>query len=312
MEAVGQRLQENPRGLLLARDELAGLLLGFNQYRGGRGADLQNILSLWSVDPITIDRKSEADPIVLPQPFMAITGGVQPGLLAKVFGGDRLFDGFSARFLMTHPEPMPYTTTDEVIRDQAMADMSQVFKTLYTIVHHDPYAIVPEPQLVRLSSSARSLFATWERRIGSEIDSLGEDDPLRAPLSKMPGQVARLALIIHVVRWAAKDHDRFEDLDEATMRMALGLGDYFAAHARKVWSQLTESAEDSQIRRVLSWMRKQGRPVTKREVQRAGVGGLKNALQVDALIRDLLGCALLERTDVGRTERYILRKGNHD
>ena len=46
IEALADRLADNPRGVLIARDELAGWLDSFNQYKGGRGADTAAWLSI--------------------------------------------------------------------------------------------------------------------------------------------------------------------------------------------------------------------------------------------------------------------------
>ncbi len=39
VEALADRLADNPRGLLLARDELSGWLRSFDQYKSGKGGD---------------------------------------------------------------------------------------------------------------------------------------------------------------------------------------------------------------------------------------------------------------------------------
>lgn len=310
MEAIAKRLQENPRGLVLLRDELPSLVLSINQYRGGRGADLQNFLSLWSCDRLTIDRKGEPDPIVLNQPFLAVTGGIQPGLLPKVFGGDRLYDGFTPRFLFTHPEVLPHRSSDSELRDATLYAAKGVFDTLFLLSPSDAYAIVPIPQTVRLSKEAYDLFRDWADAIGAQTDELAEDDPFRATLTKMAGQLGRIALILHCARWASHEFEGFNELTTDTMKSAIVLADYFVAHARRVWAQLTESREDSQIRRVLAWMRKQKRPVTRREVQRSGVAGFKNALQVDVLMQHLVDCGLVEVNEIGRTKRYSIRRAD--
>ncbi len=48
IEAVADRLQENPRGLLLDRDELSGWLGSYDQYRAGKGSDVSHWLSCYS------------------------------------------------------------------------------------------------------------------------------------------------------------------------------------------------------------------------------------------------------------------------
>src|SRR5262249_44016094 len=60
MEAVAAILSANPRGLLLARDELAGWFGSFDRYagKGKAGADSANWLSMHNAESIIVDRKT--------------------------------------------------------------------------------------------------------------------------------------------------------------------------------------------------------------------------------------------------------------
>jgi hypothetical protein len=49
-------LADNPRGLIMIRDELSALILGMNQFKGGKGNDRANALKIWSGDGIIKDR----------------------------------------------------------------------------------------------------------------------------------------------------------------------------------------------------------------------------------------------------------------
>ena len=46
VEALGDIFENNPRGILIHRDELAGWILGLNQYKGGAGNDRQHYLEI--------------------------------------------------------------------------------------------------------------------------------------------------------------------------------------------------------------------------------------------------------------------------
>ncbi len=88
VEALAIVLHENPRGLLLARDELAGLLLGMNQYKAGRGsATLQHYLTMHGARSMVIDRKgstrADRKMIVVPRAAVSICGTVQPAILRQ-------------------------------------------------------------------------------------------------------------------------------------------------------------------------------------------------------------------------------------
>src|SRR5262249_32654150 len=56
-ESLSIILDENPRGLVMVRDELAGMLASLNQYKQGAGHDRQWFLELWSQSLSVRDRK---------------------------------------------------------------------------------------------------------------------------------------------------------------------------------------------------------------------------------------------------------------
>lgn len=56
-EALATILAANPRGILMARDEISSWIRGMNQYKGGKGNDRQFYLSCWSGQTALVDRK---------------------------------------------------------------------------------------------------------------------------------------------------------------------------------------------------------------------------------------------------------------
>ena len=58
IEALAGLLNNSPRGLLLARDELSGWLKSFNAYKNGKGSDDAQWLELHRAGTLLVDRKS--------------------------------------------------------------------------------------------------------------------------------------------------------------------------------------------------------------------------------------------------------------
>src|SRR5262249_12000466 len=88
-ESLCLLLNENPRGLLMIKDELSGLVAGLNQSKaGGKGHDRQIYLGLWAGEPVMVDRKSDrtGEPLYVHDPFVAIVGGIQPAVLDRLRG----------------------------------------------------------------------------------------------------------------------------------------------------------------------------------------------------------------------------------
>jgi hypothetical protein len=59
-EALGPILAKNPRGLVLAPDEMTKWFLSMDQYKGGRGGDRPFYLSAWNGEPVYVDRAKES------------------------------------------------------------------------------------------------------------------------------------------------------------------------------------------------------------------------------------------------------------
>ncbi len=87
VEALAVLLEQQPRGLLVARDELSGWVNSFDAYKSCRGADVAHWLSMHRAGPLTVDRKTGRRIIHVPRASVCIAGGVQPKALAAALIG---------------------------------------------------------------------------------------------------------------------------------------------------------------------------------------------------------------------------------
>ena len=105
-EQVARTLGENPSGLVCFRDELAGLLGGFDKY-GGSGSDRAFWIEAYGGRPYRYDRVSlKGEVIDIPFCSVSLLGGLQPDRLnSMLLSGDD--DGLAARPLYAWPDPVP-------------------------------------------------------------------------------------------------------------------------------------------------------------------------------------------------------------
>ena len=89
--------RNNPRRLCLYCDELVGWVDSFNRYR--KGADEQMWLSIYSGEPLCVNRKSSDDILSIASPFIDVIGAIQPDVLTETFAGNRQSNGFLYRIL---------------------------------------------------------------------------------------------------------------------------------------------------------------------------------------------------------------------
>jgi hypothetical protein len=262
IEKLASILQDNPRGVVVVRDELTAWIGSMDMYRGkGKGADRQAYLSVWAGKPIRVDRKGEEDPVYVPHPFVGVTGGLCPDLLPRLRGERDIQDGFLDRVLLSYPEPVPAKGEDwRCIDDEAAAAWERTLAQLWALQPEMTEDGETRPHFVRLTSDASS---AWEEFTGGLARELNRDDlpePLKGHLSKFKGYGARLALILHCLRQVCGEADG-EDVDGESMERASRLISYFGSHALKVHAALGSDPEIEDARRVLDWIRRE-KPTT--------------------------------------------------
>ena len=114
VEQLARLLAANPRGLLLARDELSAWVKSMNQYRQGKGADRQFYLSVWGGAPVKVDRVGTGAPtcITVPHPCLSVVGCIPPDVMPHLEDQSGQEDGFLPRLLFAWPQLVPVRWTE--------------------------------------------------------------------------------------------------------------------------------------------------------------------------------------------------------
>lgn len=270
IEAVGSLLAGNPRGMLLARDELSGWLASFDQYSGGKGgADSAKWLSMYNAETVTIDRKTGTPKLIcVPNAAMSITGGIQPAILKKGLGSEHRESGMAARFLMAFPPRSTKRWTEAEIDPKQEESYEKVLKRLYDLPFNADAEGRQRPHVVRLSPDAKARFVEFYEVNSRELSEFTGD--LAAAWSKLEEAPGRLALVIHFVRWAADDPTLKDQgiVDGASMASAIRLTEWFKGEARRIYGVLSETETDRDQRQLVEWITRQGGAVTERDLQR--------------------------------------------
>lgn len=284
IEALKDILAVNPNGISFCADELAGWARSLGQYKGGRGDDRQIWLSIWSSELIATNRKSSPEPIVVPDPFVSIVGGIQPDALPDLIDDTRE-DGFSARILFAWPDEIPHGDwTEETI--QGSLFYASICEQLFDLPHSD------EP--IKVSLSAYELWIEWvnAHRAESPLDNL------RPTWSKAEGHCLRLTLVLHLARKFCNE-TRSKDIDEKSMAGGIAIIDYFKSHALRVYGNLPNVIGKDRIPKAIKWIRKHGGTMTARKAKLNGF--TKTVTDAKELFDDLqeLGCGIVSEGKQG-------------
>ena len=235
---------ENPRGVVVIRDELSGWARAMDQYKqGGRGADRQFWLSAWSNSYVSVDRKSQPVPLIVGRPFVALFGAIQPGVLPEL--GDGREDGLLDRFLFAYPDPVFSGWTDAEISEEATDGYTRLYGRLRELyMPSDEYG-EPEPVRIHLSPDAKEVLKEAINELRREMYAPGFPSRLKGPWSKLEAYFARLMLVLATAR--AADENTAERVEAKDVLAAVVLLDYFKNHARRVYVGLHGDDPDERL-----------------------------------------------------------------
>jgi len=308
MERFAGILNENPRGVMLWRDELSAFLKSFDQYKSGKGGDLGHWLSIWSAESILVDRKVVGKrPIHVRSAFASVHGGVQPDIWARLLkNGEFVEAGLVARFLAAMPPRRSQRWSDDDVDDHVLGAMVQVVENLLSIRMEFDEFEDPKPRILRLTPDAKRHFVAWHDQLVEEQEELAGN--LAAFYSKLKGAAIRLAGIIQLARWACGEDgagaDRVVDLQ--AIEAGCALASWYAYEARRIDACLRETPEERDQRLLIEKLEFLGGRVAVRDLCRA-TNRLKGKV---ALAEHEL--KILERLRIGRFEvKPAGPKGGH-
>jgi len=235
VEALIPILKQNPRGLLLERDELVGWVKSMDQYKsGGKGSERQFWLSTWSGKQVSVDRKSQEGPISVLKPFISVIGGIQPDVLEDL--AENREDGMLERFLFVYPETLNAMWTEDDISEGALVAYKELHERLRSLSMKTDNDGDPIEQPVSFSPDAKEAYINAYNIHREEMTTPGFPRYLRSVWAKLEAYTLRLILITACCRFAAEGVA--ERIEEADVLRAVYLIGYFKDTARRVFGTL--------------------------------------------------------------------------
>jgi hypothetical protein len=314
IEKLAALLQVRPRGMMLLRDELAGLFANMGRYSGG--SDRPFWLEAWNGGRHVVERVSGT--IVVDHLLVGIVGSFQPDKLARAFQGDE--DGMYGRFLygwVSTPDYRPLTNEVAEIEPE----LQSALKALIRLPAEDADNVFA-PQAIQLSQEAVEKFEDYRRHVDRMKRAL--DGVEKQWLVKSESQVLRLAGALTYFTWAftlgmsgtnglamitadLEPHEIGEEFMSAAIRLTK---EYFWPHARAALRQIGLTDRHRNARRVLRWVAAHRKPeVSREDVRRDALGQSLDAEQTQELIDALERWGWLREDSTrtpGRTRRRWL------
>ena len=245
IEKIADLLNENPSGLLQFRDELIGLLAGWE--RSGREEDRAFYLEAWNGDGAkTVDRIGRGT-IHVNNLCLALYGGIQPvkllGYLKAATEYDN--DGFVQRLqVAVFPDKPQWDYTDELpdraAKNKAFALIEQIADSDFRHIAYDADEYDRFPY-TRFDADGQEIFKQW--LIHWQTNVLPHESGLLLEhFTKYRSLMPSLALIFHVVDYVdaappAKTDSKYL-VSASAAQMAVDWCTYLQSHARRIYGLL--------------------------------------------------------------------------
>jgi hypothetical protein len=273
IEALVAVLEHQPRGVLMSRDELSGWFGSFDRYSGKRGGDVAHWLSMHRAGPVTQDRKTNKRLIQIRRAAVSVTGTIQPEALRRSLAQEHIDDGLASRFLFAYPPKRRRQWTEATVPDVIEAAVENVFDRLLSLQFaEEPKATgdgdQTDPINLDLDEQAKTAFIAFVNAHGDEQYEL--TGALKSAWSKLEGYGARLALVVHLLRWAAQEPSVgvAGPIDLTSIQAGITLAKWFGQEARRVYALLGETDEQRSRRELVEIIQRHGNRASCRDVMR--------------------------------------------
>jgi putative DNA primase/helicase len=248
VEKISEILLENPRGILVHRDELSGWLR--NLEKQGREGDRSFYLEAWNgTGSFDVDRIGRGS-LHIPALCLSILGGIQPGPLStyvyQATQGEKGDDGLLQRFqLLVWPDPPPtWSNVDRWPDTVAKNRAYEVFKQLDTL---DPQAFSATDEVeegipaVRFTEEAQEVFDQWRDELEGRLRSEELPPALESHLAKYRSLMPSLALVFQLIEYVDGTGKGGAVGHRATLQAAAWC-EYLETHATRLYSSAENPA----------------------------------------------------------------------
>jgi len=301
IEKLALLMNENPRGLLVMRDELVGLLA--NCEKQGHEGDRTFYLEAWAGNSrYAVDRVGRGTTIV-EHLTLSLFGGIQPAKLQRYLyetqyglGNDGLLQRFQ---LVVYPDDEPAwrivdRAPDRKALDNLIALCMKIAEGNFDTLGAQRDEHRPTP-FFRFSPEGQEVFNAWFLDLGRKVAA--EEHPIIAEhLGKYRKLVPALSLIFHLVALISGGVQIGSSITVEALRRALAWARYLESHSRRIYNMALDVHQDAV--QALAAKLKSGElenGFTERDAYRKGWANLTEPEIVGAACRELEQAGWLRR-----------------
>jgi hypothetical protein len=231
-EGIVRQFSDRPEsGLLNLVDELAGKFKSANQYRGGRGSDEEDLLSLYDGTGKVTLRATGIKSDLEDGLNFGLLGSIQPKVLQKFLRDCEDSNGNWARFVFVN-QPLAMA---EWQHDSGKIDLTALLVELYSKISRLPartYTLSPEAkEEFRLARNRAEKLRVSDLRAG-----------MRAYWGKVPGRIGKLAANLHVIHQLITGTTVSDVIPVVRVKEAIALCDFYAEQILSLYAEFEDTA----------------------------------------------------------------------
>lgn len=317
-------LQDNPRGLLVHRDELSGWLASFDMYRATRGADAARWNELYHGRPLIVDRKTGTPRTIrVDMAAVSVTGTTQPGTLRRLLTPELFESGLAARVLFAAPPYIPTGGRPRDIPGPVSLRYQRIVERLCYLAMEVNEERGSVPVDLPMTPEAEGLWWRWVREWTEERRDLDEESALQAVGAKLEATAARLALLLSLASWADGRALAPGPVGLESMEGGITLTRWFMREATRLYSVLLEGTDlPPRLLALVRWIQRRGGDASPRDVARSGPAAYRapgGSERAEKDLQALVDAGILEPGSSPETDgagrpappRYALRPLRH-
>jgi Protein of unknown function (DUF3987) len=232
---------------LFCSDELSSIFKSSNAYRGGKGSDEEDFLSMYDGGSICVLRADGIRASVDSLP-LSMCGGIQPGVLETLLNGCNDSNGLWSRFIFVNQPSVPCFLGE----DTGSLNITPMLAALYKNID------ILKPTLYKLDSDAKKYFIKTYNEL-EQLRVSATTPGMEMYWGKTAGRIGKLALNIHIIKHAFEGVYPPLDIPLETVMAAKKLAYFYANQVMAMYIKLSDSdAAAPNLDRILKIAAKKG------------------------------------------------------
>lgn len=311
-EGLLKLLAEQGGRIALLDDEGGELIELLSRYGSGGRSNVGVYLRGHDGGRLTTDRSTKA-PVDIDAVRLTLGVTVQPKVIHDLARDPTLRGrGLLARILFSVPASIVgfRRTSAPPIPGEVAKVFSSILSTLSELTFGSG---APQLSPMRLTRQARERFDEWSQNHERRLRPSGDLASVADWANKLPGQVGRLAGILHAMSFPEDPTER--RVTSRTIESAIQVAEYFTEHSMAVFGLIGLDPEMAKALQMGEWLRdkaeKGEEQVTRRDFQRARPALFRRAEDVEPVLKVLFRHRFLKKAPpssrrVGRPSEVLL------